>query len=374
MAKIFRITALISVLGTWNYAGGTESKNVLSATSTSVILGENKSKPETDEFKPSEWFDKIWGTINEQFWDPNFNGVDWQDARKRYRPKALAAENHESFAEIVNRMLAELKTSHTHYFTKWEQNYYTIQAVFVSGSLAVFGTSDTSVVEKNWPGVFSSQANPHRTGIGVVTRQVEDRHYVSAVIASSPAEKAGIVLGDWLVEVNGQPFHPIRSFENRDNEEVELTFQRGSSVSTRRSIKIIPVDSNEREMFESDSSGRTRIIEHNGHKIAYARLWWLNGWAMNNVLKKGMVLRKADGMIINLRDGFGGMLGFEFIAPFLQYGLGDLNIEVTWKNHKLDNEVGFSKPVVVLINGGSRSGKELLAYYIQEERTGASGW
>ncbi len=72
------------------------------------------------QFNPAECFDKVWQIINEEFWDPNFNGVDWEDAGKRYRPKALAAKDHESFAEIINQMLAELKTSHTQYYTKWE--------------------------------------------------------------------------------------------------------------------------------------------------------------------------------------------------------------------------------------------------------------
>ena len=43
--------------------------------------------------------------------------------------------------------------------------------------------------------------DPHRTGIGVVTKNIEDRYYTSTVLKRSPAEKAGIVLGDWLVEV-----------------------------------------------------------------------------------------------------------------------------------------------------------------------------
>ncbi|MHC4890949.1 MAG: hypothetical protein ACYTEO_15960, partial [Planctomycetota bacterium] len=38
------------------------------------------------QFNPAECFDKIWQIINDEFWDPNFNGVDWEDAKKRYRP------------------------------------------------------------------------------------------------------------------------------------------------------------------------------------------------------------------------------------------------------------------------------------------------
>jgi carboxyl-terminal processing protease len=165
-----------------------------------------------ERYDPNGHFDKIWNFVNDDFWDPNFNGVDWEEARKRYKSKALAAKDHESFAIVVNQMLAELKTSHTRYFTKWEPDYYTLQAALISQRLAAYGTSDTSVLEKSRPGLYSSKAKPHRTGIGVVTKEIDGHFYVNKVLASSPAEKAGIVLGDLLLEVNGQKFHPVRSF------------------------------------------------------------------------------------------------------------------------------------------------------------------
>ena len=61
----------------------------------------------------------------------------------------------------------------TRYFARWEPEYYTLQAVFISGSLAMFATSETSVVEERQPGVYSSQTNPHRVGIGVMTRLIQ---------------------------------------------------------------------------------------------------------------------------------------------------------------------------------------------------------
>jgi Flp pilus assembly protein CpaB len=229
------------------------------------------------QFSAAKSFDAVWGIINDEFWDPNFNGMDWEGARSRYKPQALVTEDHESFAVVVNRMLKELKTSHTRYFTRWEPDYYTLQAALISGSLARHGTSDTSLVEKHEPGLYSSKAKPHRVGIGVVTKLIEGRHYVSAVLSSSPAEEAGIVLGDWLVEVNGRSFHPIHSFEDNAGRELELTVQRGPLQSTGRSIKIVPVDEEERGMFEKDSYDRVTHIEHKGHRFSYIRLWWLAG-------------------------------------------------------------------------------------------------
>ena len=63
------------------------------------------------KFNPADCFGKVWQIINEEFWDLNFNGLDWKDAGKRYRPKALMVKDHESFAVIVNQMLDKIAYS-----------------------------------------------------------------------------------------------------------------------------------------------------------------------------------------------------------------------------------------------------------------------
>jgi len=337
---------LVLVLWDSQCAGGTERTNVTSSTETRVILGSDRKEPEPNEFNPAECFDKIWSIINDEFWDPNFNGLDWVDARKRYRPKAIAAEDHESFAEIINRMLAELKTSHTRYFTKWDPGYYTVQVVF--------GNPDV-----------------HRSGIGVVTKRIEGRHYVIAALHSSPAEEAGIISGDWLVETDGLPFHPIRSFFNKTGRETELIVQRGPLESSRKILKVTPVDMQEKDRLGNDSYASLKTIEYRGHRFAYVRLWWLRGTEMKNTLEFGIHrANETEGIIIDIRDGYGGDMGYEFIAPFLQYGLGEVTVESKGRKQTFKSIAGCDKPVVVLINSGSRSGKEVLAYLFKKTGRG----
>ncbi|MHC4168937.1 MAG: S41 family peptidase, partial [Planctomycetota bacterium] len=326
VAGTLKILGLVLIFWASNCANanaGTDVADCCVAASTAAQAESeaDTGRPSEGKFHRPECFDRVWNIINDEFWDPNFNGVDWEDARERYRSKALAAEDHESFAAVVNQMLGELKTSHTRYFTKWEPEYYTLQAVFTSATLADVSAGETSVLVKYLSKLRSSQGEPHRSGIGVVTKDMGGRHYVTAVLSSSPAEKAGILLGDWLVEVNGQPFHPIRSFENKVGQEAELTIQRSPQASSRSMLRIIPVDSVERELFESDSHARPRFIEHGGHRFGYVRLWWLNGLAMRQVLEYGLNAgNMSEGIIIDIRDGFGGTPGYEYIAPFLKYG------------------------------------------------------
>jgi carboxyl-terminal processing protease len=323
------------------------------------------------QFNPAECFDKICAIINDEFWDPNFNGVDWEVTRMRYRPKALAANDHESFSTIVNQMLAELKTSHTYYYTKWDPLYYTLQAALISGDLRENNTTDTLVLEKRLPGLYTSQANPHRVGIGVVTKKLNGRHFVTAILASSPAERAGIVLGDWIVEVNGRPFHPIRSFENTHGQELEVTIQRSFSVSSRQKLKVTPVDKKERELFENDTLTHSKKpMNHKGHRFSYIRLWWLMGWKMRGAFEVCLMDYDTEGIIIDIRDGFGGSPATEYIHPFLKGGLEAITLKSISRQRADQYTMAYNIPVIVLINGGSRSGKELLAYYFKKTKRG----
>ncbi len=343
--------------------------NIASSTAALINTQADAKKLEEEKFNPAECFDKVWEIINNEFWDPNFNGVDWQYARKRYKPKALVAKDHESFANVVNQMLGELKTSHTRYLTRWDPDYYTLQAALISASLAHASTLETSDLERYLSDLRSSQQDPHRSGIGVVTKNITGRHYVTAVLNSSPAEKAGILSGDWLVEVNGRPFHPVRSFENKVGREVNILIQRGPSEKTRHLLKVIPVNRKERELFEKDSHDRPRFIEHKDHRFAYVRLWWLNGRPMRQVLEYGInAAIMSEGIIIDIRDGFGGGPPADYIQPFLKNGLETITEESIGRSRTFKSHAAFSKPVVVLINGGSRSGKELLAYYFKKTK------
>lgn len=297
-------------------------------------------------YDPCQYFDTIWDVIHEEFWDPEFNGVDWDDAKRRYRSQALAARDHESFAVIINRMLSELRTSHTRYYTRWDPQYYIVQVVF--------GRHET-----------------RRNGIGVVTKQIEGHYYAIAVLKSSPAENAGIVLGDRLVEVDGQPFHPVRSFENKARQELEIVIQRGPAESTCQRLKVTPVERKEEDWLGNDSRACLKTIEYKGRRFAYLRLWWLRGLIMRGVLNDGIHrANQTEGIIIDLRDGVGGDFGCEFIAPFLQYGLGEIGVESIGRHQTRTSFMGCNRPVIILVNGGTRSGKETLAYFFKKTGRG----
>jgi C-terminal processing protease CtpA/Prc len=62
-------------------------------------------------------FDLVWELVRDRFYDPSLHGLDWQGAKARYRPQAIAAHTREDGAAAINAMLGELGASHTHYYT-----------------------------------------------------------------------------------------------------------------------------------------------------------------------------------------------------------------------------------------------------------------
>ena len=51
----------------------------------------------------AEVFEQVWKTIDEKYYDPAFNGVDWKAVGERYRPLVANAETDAAFYELLNR-------------------------------------------------------------------------------------------------------------------------------------------------------------------------------------------------------------------------------------------------------------------------------
>ena len=55
-----------------------------------------------------EILETVWKTINDEYYDPAFNGVNWSEVRERYRPRVEAAKNDDELYIIIKQMLLGL--------------------------------------------------------------------------------------------------------------------------------------------------------------------------------------------------------------------------------------------------------------------------
>src|SRR2546421_11594950 len=70
--------------------------------------------PETLSLKDRiEVFETVWKTINDEYYDVTFNGVNWPAAREMYRSRVEAAKGDEEFYAVISEMLLDLQDLHT---------------------------------------------------------------------------------------------------------------------------------------------------------------------------------------------------------------------------------------------------------------------
>lgn len=64
------------------------------------------------EAQKREVFHQAWSYLNDKFFDPKFNGVDWEAVRREYEPRVLGARTADETRRIINLMIGELNASH----------------------------------------------------------------------------------------------------------------------------------------------------------------------------------------------------------------------------------------------------------------------
>ena len=303
--------------------------------------------------------DEVWRTVRDHFYDPRLGGLDWDAVRARYAPQAAAATSEEALAAVINAMLATLHASHTALYTPAEPAYYQLADIF-AGALRHRG------LERAFP-----EGRITYPGIGLFTRtDAQGRVFVAGVIDDAPAQRAGLLVGDEILAVDGAPFRPVLSFKDKVGSPVTLSVRR-SAGGPPLHLSVTPAALQPHEMFLHGLRASARLIPTgNGLRVGYAHLWSYAGRAYQDALEELVSegpLKDADALVIDLREGWGGAVPeyldlFNARAPTMQVRGRDGRTE-------LEN-VKWRRPAALLVNERSRSGKEVLAYGFKKYRLG----
>jgi carboxyl-terminal processing protease len=57
-------------------------------------------------------FDAAWKIVHDTYYDPAFNGVDWDAVKRELRPRAEAARSTDELRDVIRAMIGRLKDSH----------------------------------------------------------------------------------------------------------------------------------------------------------------------------------------------------------------------------------------------------------------------
>lgn len=293
-------------------------------------------------------FDEVWQTVRDRFYDRNMHGLDWDAIGAKHRPEVTSARTHQELATRINDMLAELGASHLGYYTPAETAYYDLADIFAR--------SLRPQIKTTFPNGEVSYV-----GIGLFTRRIDGRIFVIGVLDGMAADKTGLKVGDEIIDVEGKPYEPIRSFEGKSGRKVALTIRRKRGGDIQQ-VNVAPQIIHPNKAFLEAMRASARMITHGEANIGYVHVWSYAREDYQDLLGQLIStgpLKDADALIWDLRDGWGGadpayLDIFNRQAPTMITTDRDGDRDVV--------NARWRRPAAVLINGGTRSGKEVLAY------------
>lgn len=302
-------------------------------------------------------FLEAWRVTANAFYDASMNGVDWNKVRDELQPKARASASAAELSAVINDALAQLHASHTEHYFQDQREYYELLSVFFPEGVPAR------------PGSKITPGPVQYVGIGLAATMINGRAYAADVYDGGPAADAGILAGDELIAVEGGPWGDVAPFREREGKPTKVTIQRSADASSRRDVMVTPVMIRPRELFLKSVEKSARLIEREGKQIGYVRVRSYASPLYHEAVKDLLAekLANADGLVIDIRGGWGGanpsyMDIFNPTAPSLLYQDRqgkERTVSPTWR-----------KPVAMLIDGGSRSGKEVLAYAFKKHKIG----
>jgi carboxyl-terminal processing protease len=211
-------------------------------------------------------------------------------------------------------------------------------------------------------------------GLGIEVTMEDGLIKVVAPIDDTPAAKAGIMANDIITHLQDEPVQgltlnqAVEKMRGPANSKIKLKIMRKGQQKpievtiTRARIQVRSV----RSRLEGDDVGFIRITQFNeqtteGLKKAITDLAAQSG-------------DKLKGYVIDLRNNPGGLLdqAISVSDAFLEKGeivsMRGRTAEETQRFTARGGDLTKSKPVIVLINGGSASASEIVAGALQDHR------
>ncbi len=234
----------------------------------------------------------------------------------------------------------------------------------IAGMVKSLGDQHTAFVNAKTAVIASADLQGSFEGIGATVEMREGRLTIVAPIRGTPADKAGLLPNDIVLQVddtviqNMDVTEAIRLIRGPKGTKVRLLIQRAKQPTftveiTRDTIRTPFVES--------------RMIE--GTSIAYVRLNEFGGTASEELRAalKDLMTQKPTGLIFDLRRDPGGYLStaVDIASQFLKAGQVVL-IEkdkngVAQELRTRGGGLATDIPMVLLVDGGSASASEILA-------------
>ncbi len=302
-------------------------------------------------------FDRVVDIVHQRFYAPAALAAFDQavTATMAEHPDlAAAAAGSPVTRDAIDTVLASLNASHTHRFVQSQLDYYELTDVF------------RYALRRNMRRLFPPDGEVRYDGIGIATQVIDGKVFVTDVYDGAPAWRAAVKPGDEILSVDGAPFTEIGSFRGKAGKLAELRLRRtadGAPITVN--VQVASLQPSETFLKAIDASAR--VINRDGRKIGVIRLWsYTSGEAVTGILYDQIGegrLKDVDGLVLDLRGRWGGAPADA--AETFVGGSADMRMVGRDGREDFVNE-RWHKPLVAVIDEGTRSGMEILAYSLKK--------
>ncbi len=218
---------------------------------------------------------------------------------------------------------------------------------------------------------FNTQLNGIYAGIGMVLGLDKETNLIKGirVFTDSPAEKAGLLPGDIIIEIDG------KSAEGMDTETV------AANVKGLEGSKVNLVIFRDNEYLDFEITREVIQVPSVTSKFLNEETLYIEISTFNDNTTKEFrnmlagLERDPQNIILDLRNNGGGLLD-QAVEIARYFTPGGVVLYETGRNQKdlipfvVDSSLYLNKPLVVLVNENSASASEVLAGAIQDYKSG----
>jgi carboxyl-terminal processing protease len=308
-------------------------------------------------------FEKVWREIRDHYYDPSYNGVDWNEVHQRYRPMVEATTKDQEFYALMSQMTSELHDAHTRFSSpeQWK-NFRRQQGVTVGFS--VDDVDGKSVVTSVIPGTDAAHAGIEP---GMVVLRVQDKPIAERIaeIESKRPPSSSERATRWFIY--------NRVFAGPADAPVKVALRRADGSDFEVSVR--------RQIYSAAPDVVTHVLASGNVYIRFDGFQHPVTKEFRDALQK---FRDAPGLIVDLRRNGGGDLAV--LLPIASYFFGKKTLfakDSTRTGKPLSSYVGlfklplqlyvgkpgdqiYSGPVTILVDAHSASSSEVFAAGMQD--------
>ncbi|MBQ8168635.1 S41 family peptidase [bacterium] len=296
----------------------------------------------SEAYTPVDLYDQVWRLINTKFVDQTNNDQDWAKWRHKYDDKIRT--NEDAYVAI-NTMIASLDDPYTRFLDPKE---FAEETSSIKGSLK---------------------------GIGIQIGVKDGKLMVIAPIEDTPAERAGLLADDEILEIDGRSTKGITVDKAAD----QIRGKEGTQVTLLIKRKGLeepkPYTITRAEIEVKSISQKLPFDTKMPEEIGYIRL---SSFISRNAASEfAEILQKSSrkkGFIIDLRSNPGGLLSNAIYISdmFIDGGIivSTVDRDGYIETQRASKGMMTKKPIIVLINKGSASASEIFSGAIKDNHRG----